>query len=602
MQMLKTARIFPALLLFVLGGLLPCVDAAADVSVSAELSRPEVNAGEMAELQVKVSGADGAKVPQEITVEGLQIRLTGQSTQVQMVNFQVSSSAVYSYIVMPLRTGKFTIPSILVRTDTSTVQTKPLSFSVVDASGVNASVNSQVQQQVPQQMQPGMPGFRQPRAGARRKAQPDMNHLAFGEINCPKNTLYVGEMVPVEIRFYFDARYPVQVGGRVDFGSEGVLVERFPEPKQSRVERDGEIYNVMTFRTLLSAVKPGQIEIPPAKLPSQIQMPGAMPQGMDDPVFQQLLGGRNPFSESRDVTVQTASLHLNVIPLPKEGRPSSFAGAVGQFDIDAMVANYKPAPGDPAVLSVKIGGKGNFTAMGAPSLTDTDGWRTYPPTDKFESSDELSLTGVKTFDYTLIAQVQKTNSPGSEFSYFDPLAVKYVTLTTKPVPLDAFPAESVSAPVVTQPTSQQGKNNPPNEAVKKGDDDSISRLTLHSWKTPIQRSDFLIATLAMIVATGALAGALHFRNLQSSRGSATARRRRLAELLSSLDSESLDAAATYDKALQYLELLAIPESESIQAEITKRRDLLKYGVGGTIALARNERDQLIETLRTLSIS
>ena len=56
--------------------------AAADVSVTAELSRPQISAGNMAELQVKVTGAQQADVPQQIAVEGLQIRLTGQSTQV----------------------------------------------------------------------------------------------------------------------------------------------------------------------------------------------------------------------------------------------------------------------------------------------------------------------------------------------------------------------------------------------------------------------------------------------------------------------------------------------------------------------------------------
>ena len=80
------------------------------ISVNAGISRPEVNSGDMAELQIKVSGAQQADVPQQIAVEGLNIRLTGQSTQVQMVNFKVASSVVYSYIVMPLRTGKFLSP------------------------------------------------------------------------------------------------------------------------------------------------------------------------------------------------------------------------------------------------------------------------------------------------------------------------------------------------------------------------------------------------------------------------------------------------------------------------------------------------------------
>ena len=105
-----------------------------DISVTAGISRQEVNSGDMAELQIKVSGAQQADVPQQIAVEGLNIRLTGQSTQVQMVNFKVSSSVVYSYIVMPLRTGKFMIPSVTVTADGRQFRTQSLTFSVLDAS------------------------------------------------------------------------------------------------------------------------------------------------------------------------------------------------------------------------------------------------------------------------------------------------------------------------------------------------------------------------------------------------------------------------------------------------------------------------------------
>jgi len=271
-----------------------------------------------------------------------------------------------------------------------------------------------------------MPGFQQrrPRPAAQRI---DESKLAFGEISCPKKTLYAGEMTPVEIRYYFDARYPVQVRGRVDFGCEGILVERFPDPKQTREDRDGVTYNVLTFHSLLSAVKPGSLDVAPAKLDCEMQLPGGLPPGFDDPIFQQLMGGQGAgFGQPKQITVKTSGLHLEVLALPKEGRPESFGGAVGQFDIDSIVSNPRPAPGDPVNLVVKIGGRGNFKGMGAPVLTQTDGWRSYPPNDKFDSSDELSYTGVKSFDFTLIAQQPQKESPGCEFSYFDPTTAKYV--------------------------------------------------------------------------------------------------------------------------------------------------------------------------------
>ena len=588
--------------------------ASADVTVTSELSRPEVAVGEMVELQVRVNGAQGAEVPQELPVEGLQIRLTGQSTQVQMVNFKVSSSVLYSYAILPMQAGNFTIPSVPVAAGGRQFRTPALRLTVHDRpAGTAAAPTPYIP--APQVVPPAPAYPQQPVARIPRPQQPPASgRIAFGEINCPKRSLYAGEMVPVEIRYYFDARYPVQIRGKVDFGSEGILIERFPDPKESREERDGIEYNVLTFRTLLSAVKPGVIDIPPAKIDSQIQMPGALPPGFDDPVFRQLMGGQSPFTQSKDVAVKTAPLHLEILPLPKEGRPSSFAGAVGQFDLDAVVQNPRPAPGDPVTLTVKIGGKGNFNGMGAPVLTGTEGWRSYPPTDKFDSSgssDGFAYTGVKSFDFTLIAQEARQSSPGSEFSYFDPSTAKYVTLSTKPLPVDASPgaptntaSSSASATTVVSKAPANAAATASGKdvaAVKEGD--PIPGITLRPWSTPAHRSEFLIAAAAMIVATLALAGILYLRDLQARGGTASSRRRRrIAHLWSSLNADDLDAASSYDAAVEYAGLVAPPseERDAAIASLSGRRDALKYGSGGSVPLPPPEREQLLQTLRKLA--
>ncbi len=582
---------------------------AEEISVTAGLSRSEVNSGDMAELQIKVSGAQRADVPQQIPVEGLNVRLTGQSTQVQMVNFKVTSSVVYSYIVMPLRTGHFTIPSVTVSADGSKFRTQSLPFSVLDTSGPSSSggvgaTSPSMQPQIP--ALPGMVGISQPRSRP-APSRPDLERVAFGEINCSKKTVYAGEMVPVEIRYYFDARYAAQVRGRVDFGGEGVLLERFPDPKEGREERNGILYNVLTFRSLLSGVKPGPLDLKPAKLDCEIQLPGELPPGFDDPVFQQLLGGQARFGQTREVAVKTAPLHLEVLPLPKEGRPPTFTGAVGQFDIDIIVSNPHPAPGDPATLNVKIGGKGNFKGMGPPVLTGTDDWRTYPPTDKFDSSDELAYTGVKSFDFTLIAQKPAHLSPGAEFSYFDPQSGKYQTLTVKPLPLEATPGSAVDVPLTATP----GKESPPPNsspssakapsAATPGDQNPIPGATLHYWTTPVLRSEFLRASLSMIIAAAALAGVLWYWDLQARGGSvATRHKRRLSELWSIINNEALDAASTYDAVLEYLEMSAPENSrEAILAPLTARRDHFKYGTGGVRPLSQTDRKQLMSELCAL---
>ena len=580
---------------------------AADIGVSAELTRPQISQGEMAELQIKVSGAQQADVPQQIQADGLQIRLTGQSTQVQMVNFKVSSSVVYSYIVMPRRTGNFTIPGVTVTADGRQFRTGELAFKVDDSRAASAPAPpSSPQMGMPPGMPSGIPGSIPMPGFQQRRARPapqrvDEAKLAFGEINCPKKTLYAGEMTPVEIRYYFDARYPVQVRGRVDFGCEGILVERFPDPKQTREDRDGITYNVLTFHSLLSAVKTSSLDVAPAKLDCEMQLPGGLPPGFDDPVFRQLMGGQTGFGQAKELSVKTSGLHLEVLPLPKEGRPESFAGAVGQFDIDSIVSNPHPAPGDPANLVVKIGGRGNFKGMGAPVLTQTEGWRSYPPSDKFDSSDELSYTGVKSFDFTLIAQQPQKESPGAEFSYFDPTTAKYVTLDTKPLPLIASPGGASPAVVgalsAPSPESTPARLPTASRSLKEGE--PMSGITLRSWITPMERGEFLIASFAMLVATAALAGILAYFKIQAQGGTAASRRRKhLAELRSILVSGTADAGCTFEAALEYAQLV-LPPSEKRDALIsglTERRDMLKYGSGGSLPLPASEHRELLGSL------
>jgi len=575
----------------------------ADVAVTSELSQTDVTVGEMVELRVSLSGAQGAEVPQELPVEGLQIRLTGQSTQVQMVNFKVSSSVIYTYAILPTRPGSFIIPSVPVAAAGRQFRTQPLRLQVHDRPASTPATSGSSYIPAPQVIP--QPGVAQQQVRIPTRAQQPSSpagRMAFGEIDCPKKTLYAGEVVPVEIRFYFDARYPVQVRGKVDFGSEGILIERFQDPKESREEIAGVLYNVLTFKTLLSAIKPGEIDIPPAKLDSQFQLPGAMPPGFDDPIFRQMMGGQSPFTQTKEIAVKTDPLHLDILQIPKEGRPASFAGAVGQFYIDALVQNPRPAPGDPVTLSIKIGGKGNFKGMGAPVLTGTEGWRSYPPTDNFKETDALSLSGVRGFDYTLIAQEPRQSTPGAEFSYFDPSTAKYVTLTAKPLPVDASPGTTASPAAATTPVPEAtpAHGSQAKEKVKEGE--PFSEFTLHSWRSPIHRGGFLSVTITMLVITAALAGFLYWRDLEARGGTPSSRRRRrLAELSATLHAEGSDASSIYEAAVEYAALVAPPSEnrDAVVASLTESRDRLKYGTGGSRSLTASEHEEVLQTLKSL---
>src|SRR3954452_23610409 len=80
-------------------------------NVTAVLSSSQATVGETVELQIKVTGPGDARPPEKISVDGLEIHSIGTSRQSEIHNFATSSSVTYSYTILPLKAGRFTIPS-----------------------------------------------------------------------------------------------------------------------------------------------------------------------------------------------------------------------------------------------------------------------------------------------------------------------------------------------------------------------------------------------------------------------------------------------------------------------------------------------------------
>src|SRR5436309_7345061 len=86
--------------------------AAAQLSARAVLDPPQVRVGEAADLSVEITGAQNAPAPQIDAVDGVTVRYVGPSTQVSIVNGQVTASVTHRFSVVPTRAGSFTLGPI----------------------------------------------------------------------------------------------------------------------------------------------------------------------------------------------------------------------------------------------------------------------------------------------------------------------------------------------------------------------------------------------------------------------------------------------------------------------------------------------------------
>ena len=407
-----------------------------------------------------VNTAQPEDMPQPtINVDGLDIRYNGARSENSFsFNFggggnRSDSQAAFEfmYVVTPDRPGTFTIPGFDVQAGGQRIRTKPVTLKVVGSGGY--APPSQVPN--PRQVVPPAPIFPPSRPSRPQQQQQPPAYIPapglpapaqavggngepyFGEIVMGAKSAYVGEVVPVELRFYYRADLDFRDLQRPTFGGEGFTAAPLGEPEQTQQVMGDMSYNVVTFRTAVTPVKTGVIDIPPVTMEGQMMTPGAPP-GLD-PFFDQFF--RNlpvpGFGQAEPVKAATNRRKIEVTPLPKEDRPANFSGAIGQFTLDASASPKSAQTGEPVTLSLTVEGRGNFDAISAPVLTGEDGWRIYKPKEKFEGSDAINYGGTKTFEFSMVARTDQTATPGAEFSYFDPIKKKYVTLTADPVAVKA---------------------------------------------------------------------------------------------------------------------------------------------------------------------
>src|SRR5215218_7832520 len=363
--------------------------AAENPSVTAVLTESETTLGRPVQLEIQVSGVANPKPPGEINVDGLDIRSAGVSRQYQMQNFSVSYSFTYAYTIMPVRAGRFVIPPQVVEAGGKTLRTPELTLTVVNSGGGQSSSGR------------SRSGNRDPAA-----ANVDPAQIGFVEMILPKNTAYVGEMVPVQIRLGLNMRAPVEsLGSGMQIAGQGFTTQKMTEPRQTVETVNGRSYQVFIFKTAISAARSGKLEIGPAEITPVVrvarsgQRNPSLPRDLfDDPFFNNFFNDP-AFAPSmpKEVPLKSTSATLEVKPLPPNA-PAGFAGAVGTFSLKTDANPKKAQAGDPITVTSILTGRGNFDRVTAPVLDDERGWHQYPPSDKFKQDDDVGISGSKTFE------------------------------------------------------------------------------------------------------------------------------------------------------------------------------------------------------------
>ncbi len=421
--------------------LIPAISSAQGLTADATLSSGMTSVGRPVVLNIQISGSGDIRPLAMPAVDGLDFRFVGNQRQFTLNNLQITATTLFQYQVVATREGNFTIPPLQVEVEGTTLTTRALTLEVGGApSGIQIPPMSPQLGQTPPSQIPADETLQDDGAAS----QP-----IYAELIVPKASAYVGELVPIEVRFYFSDQIRVMPQQPPILTGEGFTSNKFTQPTQAEQIIRGRRYVVVSFRSAISGVRPGNIEIGPVEQLLLVQSRSRrVDPFMQDDFFQNFFRGQgSPFTQQEEKTVKTQPVSLEIKALPTQDRPASFNGAVGQFTLENNATPARGEVGEPFTVQSRISGRGNFDKVSGPVFSEAPEWRTYPPTSQFAGGDEVSFTGTKTFEQIFTAQAATQSLPAGEFSWFDPVTEKYEI-----APIPARPVEVIGGRVLPAPT------------------------------------------------------------------------------------------------------------------------------------------------------
>jgi len=158
-------------------------------------------------------------------------------------------------------------------------------------------------------------------------------------------------------------------------------------------------------------------------------------------------------TESHTITLSSEPVDILVKALPDTGRPPSFNGAVGNFEVTASLDKSTLAANEMATVRVMISGKGNLPVVNSPEVNLPDGFEKYElKVDENINKFEAPIGGDKVFEYRFSPRKKGSYIiPSVEFSFFNPRTRTFQKSKTDSLVLQ------VSAPVIAAKTRQLEK-------------------------------------------------------------------------------------------------------------------------------------------------
>lgn len=295
----------------------------------------------------------------------------------------------------------------------------------------------QLQQQMQQQQMPPGGGFPQedsnqgsgnPSLGMSKPAFKSLptneNDAFFISVELDKTEVYEGEQVTAN--WYVYTRGQMETFDRLKFpdlkGFWKEVIEEVPA-----IQFRQEIVNGIPWKKALLAshalfpIKAGTAMVDEYKVKSRVRL---------------LSQGYGYSGKIYEFTKTSSRVPIKVKPLPVEGRPSDYTGAVGQFELNDSVEKQSVMVNEPFTLKVRFEGLGNAKLIELPAMALPNQLEQYD--SKSDSKFFKNGRSYKEFEVLLIPRQEGDfKIPALSVSMFDPATSKYYTRRTQEIVMKA---------------------------------------------------------------------------------------------------------------------------------------------------------------------
>lgn len=397
----------------------------AQVSFEASVSKKTLGVNERLRVDFKMN-EDGDNFTPPSFKNFKVIGGPSQSISNSWVNGVRTYSKSYTYFLTPIQRGVFTIGQSQIEVDGTTYKTSPIKITVT------AAVN-------------------------RPKDPNDPEYIAEESIHLvaeiSKTNPYINEPVSVVYKLYVAENTGVSNWSELDapryndFWSQNIAIN---EHSVKEGKYKGENYRyVVLKKTVLYPQKSGKLTLEPLALDISVEVPSS----------RRDFFGRQVMTTTKK-TVTAGKRTVIVKPLPTQGMPENFSGAVGAFDLAVNVSRSSLAATEAFRLSIEVKGKGNLKLFELPKPNLPASLEIYEPERSENINTSISgMSGAASDNYTIVPnEAGRYPIPPVKFTYFDLASESYKTLGSKQILINVKPDPNTRTVLGSVSTKEKGNS------------------------------------------------------------------------------------------------------------------------------------------------